>query len=73
MCDCMKTMDDRLKEQPSAANTMLVFNLMGPARAVVATCKRREKDRQKAVYVMATYCPFCGEKYAEDTKSTLAA
>lgn len=73
MCDCMTTMDEQLKGQPSAANTMLVFNLMGPARAVVATCKRREKDRQKPVYVMASYCPFCGERYAASTKSELAA
>lgn len=73
MCDCMKTMDDQLKAHQASANTMLVFNLMGQTRAVVATCKRREKDRQKPVYVMASFCPFCGERYPASTKSELAA
>lgn len=72
-CDCMTTMDEQLKAQPAASNTMLVFNLMGRARAVVATCKRREKDRQKPVYVMASFCPFCGVRYPASTKSDLAA
>ncbi len=73
MCDCMSNIDKHLKAQEPANNTMLVFNLLGPARAVIATCKRDEKKRQKAAYMLATYCPFCGERYETEAKSTIAA
>lgn len=71
MCDCISRIDAKLATD--APNTMLVLNLLGPTRAVVATCKRQEKKREKAAYVMASYCPFCGEQYPERSKSALAA
>lgn len=67
MCDCISKIDGHLKEK--APNTMLVLNMLGPQRAVISTCKRDDKKREKPAYMMATYCPFCGDKY-EDAKSS---
>lgn len=62
MCDCISKIDGHLKEK--APNTMLVLNMIGPQHAVIATCKRDPKKREKPAYMMATYCPFCGDKYS---------
>ena len=65
MCDCVKEINEKLKELPEGKNTMLVTNLFGTPRAVISTCKRDDKARGKVAILMATFCPFCGEKYQE--------
>lgn len=71
MCDCIENVEKRLKAQDPPNNTMLLLNLLGPRRALVATCKRDDKKRQKPSYMMATFCPFCGEKYPERAKGDI--
>ena len=65
MCECVKDMNEKLKGFPQGKNTMLVTNLLGRPRAVIATCKRDDKVRGKPAILMANFCPFCGEKYSE--------
>ena len=44
-------------------NTRLVFNLLNPNHVFVATERIRNlRDGKKAKRVIATYCPFCGER-----------
>jgi hypothetical protein len=70
MCDCIKRIQDSLQKD-TASNTLLDIgiriNLQTgeelPNRAKIATCKKESKNRQKALYFTATFCPFCGEKY----------
>ena len=63
MCDCISKMNDDLKAHPQGENTIIVSTLFGPPKATVGTCKRQGSVRKKASIVIATYCPFCGEKY----------
>lgn len=63
MCDCISEMNTKMKAHPEGENTILVTTLFGTPKATVATCKRRDKVRKKASIVLASYCPFCGEKY----------
>jgi hypothetical protein len=62
MCDCIKTVNEALREH----NTTLVFTLLGAPNRVCVAAERIEnrRDRKKAAAVVATFCPFCGEKYA---------
>ena len=69
MCDCIKRIEDDLKKHPEGANTILVTTLFGEPKAVVATCKRQDSVRKKASLVLASYCPFCGEKYGSAAKA----
>ncbi|WP_069337188.1 hypothetical protein [Sphingobium yanoikuyae] len=64
MCDCIGTMNTALK----AHNTMLVFTLLGnPARAVIDTMQiETGRGKKKAAAVIATYCPFCGQRYEKE-------
>jgi len=63
MCGCIAKMNADLKSHPEGENTILVSTLFGEPKLIVATCKRQDKVRKKAALVMASYCPFCGEKY----------
>jgi len=62
MCDCMKSVNEDLK----AHNVGLVCNLIGPPRAIVETYVLKPKRGFRAPKMFATFCPFCGEKYADD-------
>ena len=69
MCDCAKQVNKSLKENDT--NTRLDIpmmlsmseNTVSADRLSVSTCKASSKSRKKAQRVMASYCPFCGEKY----------
>lgn len=47
-------------------NSYLVTNLFGKPRAIIATTKFDEKKRGKPKMMFASFCPFCGVKYAAD-------
>ncbi len=71
MCDCVRTTDEALEKRGS--NGRIIVNLFGPPRCTIGLYKRNEKLRGaagKLPVLMASYCPFCGEKYAEQTGST---
>lgn len=56
---CIKQLNKKLKE----TNTRLVGNLLKANHIFVDTEKiRKLRDGKKATIVIATYCPFCGEK-----------
>lgn len=66
-CACIAEMNGMLKEH----NTTLVFTMFGtPNRVCVETDRIASlRDGKKAARVVATYCPFCGEKYATSQAS----
>jgi hypothetical protein len=55
---CIREINKTLK----VGNTMLVRNMLNPNHIFVATQKIEKKRGQKTMSVIATYCPFCGEK-----------
>lgn len=61
MCNCI----ERFHEELEAKGTTLVTTLLSqPPRVVLATYYSGPKKRgAKAAIVLASYCPFCGEKY----------
>lgn len=69
MCDCIEKTQESLKTL--GKNTQLVIPLVINRikgvpeidRVVVATCKLDDRNKQKPITLLATYCPFCGEKY----------
>jgi hypothetical protein len=69
-CDCIKRIQEALRND-KASNTQLDIgiriNLQTgeelPYRVKIATCKKDSKNRQKALFFSAVFCPFCGEKY----------
>jgi hypothetical protein len=70
MCGCISDVDNRLREH----NTSLVTTLFSqPDRVAVETDKIDSKKRGKAMRVIASYCPFCGEKYARTDPTQHAA
>ena len=66
MCDCIKTMNDALKER----NIEIVVNLIGPERAYVETHILTPKRGFRRPMLQASFCPFCGEKYLTPATST---
>jgi len=62
MCNCIEETGAKLKEH----NVGLMFNLFGPSRLCVGTYKIDSKKRGKEPLVFASFCPFCGEKYADE-------
>lgn len=64
MCDCIETVDKKLKE--AGHNTTIKLPLMlggGAARPMVVTEKADSDIRKKPISVFATFCPFCGDKF----------
>lgn len=63
-CDGFQVINAEL----ATANHTLNCNLFGPAKAVLATVKLKERERaKKPPIVFASFCPFCGKKYDGDT------
>lgn len=67
MCDCIRRTNERFKQKNMNTELVIACILTGETRILVATDKIDTKIRGKAVNMMATYCPFCGEKYPELT------
>jgi len=61
MCDCLATINRDLVEH----NTKIMLPMIGRRRPFVETMKLDAKKRVTAVKVIASYCPFCGEKYED--------
>lgn len=61
-CMCIARINSMLREH----NSYLVTNLFGKPRAIIATTKFDEKKRGKPKMMFASFCPFCGVKYAAD-------
>lgn len=65
MCDCIKQVNEELAKS-QYPNTMVEPPLFGTPVAFVVTCKRDENVRAKPKVMMASHCPFCGEKYPKN-------
>ncbi|WP_313335734.1 hypothetical protein [Sphingobium yanoikuyae] len=60
-CNCIAEVNKTLAQH----NTMLVFTLFGtPSRVIVDTTQvETGRGKKKAAAMIATFCPFCGERY----------
>ncbi len=72
MCDCIEQAAQELEGTNTVLDIPFRINLKTgqqlPPRLQIATCKRDSKRREKAAFILATYCPFCGEKYETQTE-----
>lgn len=66
MCDCIGDVNAMLAEKNGRLETVLGFGggaLSGHLHIGVEKINKR--DRTRPPLVIATYCPFCGERYAD--------
>jgi len=69
MCSCISEMDNVLREH----NTCLVTTLFrNPQVVAVRTDKINTRVRKGPATVIASFCPFCGEKYPEHAAKATA-
>ncbi len=66
MCDCITKMNEKLTEFNTQLNTAFSFKY-GEMGVRIETFKRDPVKRGKAIAVIASYCPFCSEKYDPGT------
>lgn len=68
-CDCVSEIEDRAREftgLPVWLNTTMID---GPRRAIIEFYMIEKKPRgRKIPVVVASYCPFCGTEYPEQSK-----
>lgn len=64
MCNCIDKMNADLKKYNTQLDTNIsIFNADKPAIVVLGTMKIESKVRRGPARLIATFCPFCGEKY----------
>lgn len=64
MCTCVKQVNELLGDQNSMVVTAIyLFNPERSGQVYVETRKINPQKRGKAARLLASYCPFCGEKY----------
>lgn len=66
MCDCIKTVDEKLlagEKNVRIVTPWLVMEEDKPPRTLVVVEKIDKSIRKKAQVLFASFCPFCGEKY----------
>lgn len=61
MCNCITEVNAKLAE----SNGELAITFWPMVRPLLETMKLDTRKRVKPPLVVATFCPFCGEKYAE--------
>lgn len=61
-CACISDVSNMLRERNAALVTTMFAN---PERVVMSTYKIDSKKRGKTPSMIATYCPFCGERYGD--------
>ena len=68
MCDCIKTLDAKLKDQGVGIWATIPLT-GGPSVALIPLIRldkhEIETRRNKPKMVAATYCPWCGERYQD--------
>lgn len=72
MCECLDKVNALLAEQNAELLTTMGFG-GAPRRAVIETVKVESKKRGKSPRMLASFCPFCGEKYAAAQQDRKAA
>lgn len=68
MCDCIKETNESLKEVDSNSQLSLAMSIkVGiPDRVIISTYKIDRQKKKGPITLVASYCPFCGEKYVKD-------
>lgn len=63
-CDCAKKADEKLAEHNTAIDWgwLIAPNGRTEHRLVIKTRKLNPKVRKPATLLVATFCPFCGQK-----------
>lgn len=69
MCECIRLINEQLEERNTHISRKIAYKdgelkVLG---AVIETYKIDSKKRGKPFTLLASYCPFCGEKYDSDT------
>ena len=63
MCDCVKKVNTALAEKNGRLSmTYIVSDDNSLSRVMVVKTERTDGKRAAAPLVVASYCPFCGEK-----------
>lgn len=66
MCDCIKKIDDKLAENEQCLNVVWGIGV-NPSRPLIGLIRKDrwqiESRRNKPKHMIASFCPFCGEKY----------
>ena len=67
MCDCIKLFNEQLASRNTRIKIPISFgaNKISSLPPMIVTEKVDERSRMKPVSLLASYCPFCGEKYPE--------
>ena len=64
MCNCIETVNKDIAEKfNSALRSTIPLTATGVARIILATEKADPRKHGKAVTLVASFCPICGEKY----------
>lgn len=68
MCDCIDTINAELKPEGQCLDATM-FGVRKVVTKLIRTDKYTLENRQrKAKLIVANFCPFCGEKYQEDSR-----
>ena len=75
MCDCLSDLNAKLKPEGQCVDATM-FGIGKATTMLIRTDKWvHENRRKKSSRVIASFCPFCGEKYPDsaDISTTLAS
>lgn len=62
-CDCLEGINEKLAEH----NTEVVITWYPIVRPLIETAKIDSKKRGKPMLVAASFCPFCGVEYQDQS------
>ena len=64
MCDCIEQLNQKLNERGlRIAQRLMMGKVMTLSPAIIEVEPIDTKSRVRSLPVLATYCPFCGERY----------
>lgn len=71
MCECRESIDKELAASNAkiAAALLIDHCVLNLAPPMIALEKIDEKKRGRLPNLLATYCPFCGERYKREKTS----
>lgn len=60
-CNCIDEANAKLAD----SNSEILITIWPVVRPIIATQKLAERKRGKPSLLVASYCPFCGDKYGD--------